>query len=127
MALSKPALCYLCTDSPPVHGGRCKPCNALLGRARTASKPLGAWDEFLDVSKEHRTKFYRHGHGLMGQDLKASIEETISESYSEKEMEAWIKDGKYLDKEDMTKKYEGKPEQLKKHIAEDEDTLLRCA
>ena len=27
-------------------------------------------------------------------------------------MESWIKDGKYLDKEGMTKKYEGKPQQL---------------
>ena len=107
MALSKPAaLCYLCTEAESVHGGRCKPCNALLGRARTACNPLDTWDQFLEVSKEHRTKFYRHGHGLMGQDLKASIEETISESYSEKEMEAWI------NKEDMTKKYEGKPHQL---------------
>ena len=65
------------------------------------------------MSKEHRTHFYRHGHDAMGKDLKALIEETISESYSEKEMEAWIKNGKYLDKEDMTKKYEAKPLQLK--------------
>ena len=118
MALSKPAaLCYLCTESEPVHGARCKPCNALFGRARTASKPLGTWDEFLDVSKEHRTNFYRHGHELMGKDLKALVEETISESYSEKEMEAWIKDGKFLDKEDMEEKFKAKPHQLKSILA----------
>ena len=74
---------------------------------------MGNWADFLDVSGEHRTKFYREGHDAMGKELKGLIEETISESYSEKEMEAWIKDGKYLDREDMTKKYEGKPEQLK--------------
>ena len=131
MALSKAALCYLCTESPPVHGGRCKPCNALFGRARTASKQVGSWEEFLEVSKEHRTQFYRHGHETMGKELKALIQETISESYSEKEMEAWIKDGKYLDKEDMTKKYEGKPEQLKSifletrtHYCDVRDVLL---
>ena len=117
MALSKPALCYLCTESPPVHGGRCKPCNALFGRARTTSKQIGTWDGFLDVSKEQRTYFYRHGHDAMGKDLKALIEETISESYSEKEMEAWIKDGKYLDKEDMEEKFKAKPHQLKSILA----------
>ena len=131
MALSKTALCYLCTESPSVHGGRCKPCNALFGRARTATKAIGTWDDFLQMPKETRTNFYRQGHDAMGKDLKALIEETISESYSEKEMEAWIKDGKYLDKEDMTKKYEGKPEQLKSiflktktHYCDVRDVLL---
>ena len=70
---------------------------------------MGNWEEFLNVSGEHRTQFYRHGHDAMGKELKGLIEETISESYSEKEMEAWIKDGNYLDREDMTKKYEGRP------------------
>ena len=109
MAASKQSLCYLCTTSPPVHAGRCKPCNALFGRARTACKPMGNWEEFLDMSGEHMTKFFRNGHDAMGKELKGLIEETISESYSEKEMESWIKDGKYLDKEDMTKRYEGEP------------------
>ena len=47
-------------------------------------KKVGSWEEFLDVSKEHRTQFYRHGHATMGKELKALIQETISESYSEK-------------------------------------------
>ena len=131
MAAEKESLCYLCTESPPVHAGRCKPCNALYGRARTSCKTVGRWEDFLEVSKEHRTQFYRHGHATMGAELKALIQETISESYSEREMEAWIKDGKYLDKEDMTKKYEGKPEQLKSiflktktHYCDVRDVLL---
>ena len=92
---------------------------------------MGNWEEFLNVSGEHRTQFYRHGHDAMGKELKGLIEETIAESYSEKEMEAWIKDGKYLDREDMTKKYEGKPEQLKSifvktktHYCDVRDVLL---
>ena len=69
------------------------------------------------MPKEQRTKYYRENHQLMGDNLKAAIKETISESHSEKEMEAFIKDGKFLDKEDMTKKYEGKPEQLESIFA----------
>ena len=121
----------MCTESPPVHAGRCKSCNALFGRARTTCKPMGNWEEFLNVGGEHRTQFYRHGHDAMGKELKGLIEETIAESYSEKEMEAWIKDGKYLDREDMTKTYEGKPEQLKSifvktktHYCDVRDVLL---
>ena len=112
MAAEKESLCYVCTESPPVHAGRCKPCNALYGRARTAGRSSGTWEDFLQTPKEKRTNFYRHGHDAMGKDLKALIEETISESIAEKEMEAWIKDGKFLDLEDITKKYEGKPDQL---------------
>ena len=69
------------------------------------------------MPKEQRAKFYKDNHNVMGPDLKAAIQETVSESYSEKEMEAWIKDGKFLDKEDMTKKYEGKPAQLESIFA----------
>ena len=69
------------------------------------------------MPKEQRTKYYRENHQLMGDNLKAAIKETISESHSEKEMEAFIKDGKFLDKEDVTKKYEGKPEQLESIFA----------
>ena len=53
----------------------------------------------------------------MGEHLKAAIQETISESHSEKQLEAWIRDGKFLDAVDMTKKFEGKPEQLKSVFA----------
>ena len=53
----------------------------------------------------------------MGDNLKAAIQETISESHSEKEMEAWVRDGKFLDAADMTKKFEGKPDQLKSVFA----------
>ena len=83
-----------------------------MGRARTACKAMGTWDTFLETSKETKKHFYRNAHDAMGSDLKALIEETISESIAEKEMEAWIKDGKFLDLEDITKKYEGKPDQL---------------
>ena len=41
----------------------------------------------------------------------------MSEYYSEKEMEAWIKDGKFLDKEDMEEKFKAKPHQLKSILA----------
>ena len=80
-------------------------------------KPIGTWDDFLGMSKEHMEKYYKTGHGLMGKDLKAAIEETMSEYYSEKEMEAWIKDGKFLDKEDMEEKFKAKPHQLKSILA----------
>ena len=69
------------------------------------------------MPKEQKTKYYRENHHLMGDDLKAAIQETISESHSEKEFEAWIRDGKFLDEVDMTKKFEGKPEQLKSVFA----------
>ena len=81
-----------------------------MGRARTACKSMGTWDEFLETSKEKKTHFYRHAHDAMGKELKGLIEEAISESIAEKEMEAWMKDGKFLDLEDITKKYEGKPD-----------------
>ena len=48
----------------------------------------------------------------MGKELKAKIEETVSESTAEKEMDVFIADGKYIDKQDIQKKYEGKPDQL---------------
>ena len=66
----------------------------------------------MKSSKEKKTHFYQNGHDAMGKELKALIEETISESMVEKEMEAWIQDGKYLDMQDSTKKYEEKPDQL---------------
>ena len=66
----------------------------------------------MKSSKERRTHFFQHGHDAMGKELKALIEETISESMIDTEMEAWIKDGKYLDLQDITNKYEGKPDQL---------------
>ena len=69
------------------------------------------------MPKEQRAKFYKENHHVMGPDLKAAIQETISESHSEKELEAWIRDGKFLDAVDMTKKFEGKPEQLKSVFA----------
>ena len=66
----------------------------------------------MKSSKENKTHFYQNAHDAMGKELKALIEETISESMVEKEMEAWIQDGKYLDLQDITKKYEEKPDQL---------------
>ena len=83
-----------------------------MGRARTAGKAMGTWEDFLKATSEKRTDFYRHSHDAMGKELKALITETISESIAEKEMESWIKDGKFLDLEDMTKKYKDKPDQL---------------
>ena len=62
------------------------------------------------MPKEQRGKFYKENHRAMGDNLKAAIQETISESHSEKEMEAWVRDGKFLDAADMTKKFEGKPD-----------------
>jgi hypothetical protein len=111
-AVKEIAPCYLCTEAEAVHAGRCNPCNALQGRARTAGKQMGSWEDFMKSSKERRTHFFQHGHDAMGKELKALIEETISESMIDTEMEAWIKDGKYLDLQDITKKYEGKPDQL---------------
>ena len=105
MSLSRPVLCYLCRENAPVHAGRCPGCNSLLSRSRTQCNNVGNWEQFLEIPKEQRAKFYKDNHNVMGPDLKAAIQETVSESYSEKEMEAWIKDGKFLDKEDMTKKY----------------------
>jgi hypothetical protein len=107
----------LCKENEPATAGRCPGCNSLLARTRTMCKPIGTWDDFLGMSKEHREKYYKTGHGLMGKDLKAAIEETMSEYYSEKEMEAWIKDGKFLDKEDMEEKFKAKPHQLKSILA----------
>lgn len=72
--------------------GRCQPCNALMGRARTAGKARGTWEDFLKATSEKRTDFYRHSHEAMGIALKALITETISESIAEKEMESWIED-----------------------------------
>ena len=66
----------------------------------------------MKSSKEKKTEFYQNCHDAMGKELKALIEEAISESMIEKEMEEWIQDGKYLDLQDITKKYEEKPEQL---------------
>ena len=116
MALSKP-ICYLCKENVSVVAGRCPGCNSLLSRSRFHCISLGSWEQFVAMPKEQRTKFYREKHQLTGDNLKAAIKETISESHSEKEMEAFIKDGKFLDKEDMTKKYEGKPEQLESIFA----------
>ena len=73
---------------------------------------MGNWEDFVKTSKENKTHFYQNCHDAMGKELKALIEETISESMVEKEMEAWIQDGKYLDLRDITKKYEEKPDQL---------------
>jgi len=67
----------------------------------------------LGATKETRTEFYKNGHDKMGKELKGFIEETISESIAEREMDSWIATGKYLDLEDITKKFEGKQEQLK--------------
>ena len=69
------------------------------------------------MPKEKRAKFYQEHHCLIGPDLKAAIQETISESHSEKELEASNREGKFLDAVDMTKKFEGKPEQLKSIFA----------
>ena len=67
----------------------------------------------MGATKETRTEFYKNGHDKMGKELKGFIDETISESIAEREMDSWIATGKYLDLEDITKKFEGKPEQLK--------------
>ena len=73
---------------------------------------MGNWEDFVKTSKENKTYFDQNGHDAIGKELKGLIEETISESMVEKEMEEWIQDGKYLDLQDITKKYEEKPEQL---------------
>ena len=79
--VSKPtAPCYLCTEAPPEAAGRCKPCNAMMSRARTTCKTIGKWDEFLEATKENKSSFYKNGHDKMGKELKGLIEETISES-----------------------------------------------
>ena len=74
---------------------------------------MGTWEGFLSTTKENRADYYKNGHDKMGKELKGFIEETISEAIAEKEIDKWVKDGKYMDKDDITKKYEGKPEQLK--------------
>ena len=73
---------------------------------------MGNWEDFVKSSKEKKTEFYQTSHDAMGKELKALIEETISESVVEKEMEEWIQDGKYLDLQDITNWYEEKPDQL---------------
>ena len=74
---------------------------------------MGSLKAFMNMATEKRAEFYRKSHDAMGKELKAKIEETISESTAEKEMEAFIADGKFTDKQDITKKYEEKPDQLK--------------
>ena len=76
-------------------------------------KALGPFMAFMNMPTEKRTEFYRDSHDAMGKELKAKIEETISESTAEKEMDAFIADGKYIDKQGIQKKYEEKPDQLK--------------
>ena len=78
---------------------------------------MGSWDAFMKVSKEKKTEFFRNCHDKVGKELKAMMEETISESVAEEEMESWIADGKYLDWQDMEVKYKGKPDQLKSIFA----------
>ena len=107
------AKCYLCKSNDPTHGGRCNDCNSLHVRIRTSSQKIKGFDEFNKIAPEKKETFYKDNHDACGKELKALIEETIYESVAEKEMEAWIADGKYLDKEDITAKYEKKPEQLK--------------
>ena len=77
---------------------------------------MGSLDEFMSMATEARTQFYRDAHDKMGKALKAMSVETVSESTVEKEMESFIADGKFIDLEDMTKKYEEKPEQLRSII-----------
>ena len=107
----------MCLGGEAIHGGRCGPCNALNGRARTAGKAMGSWDAFMKVSKEKKTEFFRNCHDEVGKELKALMEETISESIAEEELESWIADGKYLDYADMEDKYKNKPDQLKSIFA----------
>ena len=74
---------------------------------------MGSWDSFMKVSNEKKTEFFRNCRDEVGKELKALMEETISESVAEEELESWIEDGKYLDLLDMEDKYKNKPDQLK--------------
>ena len=78
---------------------------------------MGSWDAFMKVSKEKKTEIFRNCNDKVGKELKALIEETISESIAEEELESWIADGKYLDYADMEYKYKNKPDQLKSLFA----------
>ena len=49
---------------------------------------MGTGKAFTNMPSEARTQFYRDAHDAMGKELKAMIEETISESTAEKEIEA---------------------------------------
>jgi hypothetical protein len=113
--VSRPAApCYLCKEADVETAGRCKPCNALYQRTRCSCKGTpGRWEKFLAATKEDTAEFYTTGHRKLGKELKAAIDETISEHTAEKDLEQWCQDGKYLDEEDLTEKYKKKPEQLK--------------
>ena len=47
---------------------------------------MGNYDAFLKCSKEKKTAFFRNSHDAVGKELRAMMEETMSESVADEEM-----------------------------------------
>ena len=95
---------------------RCKACNALRGRVRTALPSLDPEDQtsWVDMGSEAKKKWMSESHDKIGKDLKASMQAEAKKwrETHNTSLFGWQADD-WLDEADARTKYKDKPEQLK--------------
>ena len=96
---------------------RCKPCNALKTRLRNVLVAEDDADFALDWNQLDRAKkqrFFEDSHALVGSELKAAMQQIVTETREEKLTISFKGNGKFYDADDLKDlpKYKGKPDQL---------------
>ena len=91
---------------------RCVPCHSLKGRL-TRVMTVEDRGDWAQVGKQEKAAFMQNSADKFGQGLKTAVSVTIRESTVNTQMTSFTSTGGFVDLEDITKKYENKPEQLK--------------
>ena len=97
---------------------RCKCCHALKSRInRICAKHGNLAKDWTAVSDEEKKTFYKNFGNLVGEDLIARLQETITECKKTSSLVEFEGTGDFLDEIDLREKYKSKPDQLQNILA----------
>lgn len=92
---------------------RCKKCHALRARCDRLVKSRGSLADWTSVPEEEKKTFYKMCQDICGEELVMKMTQCILHSTKTSSLAQFNSKGHFMDKDDLEKLYEGKPEQLK--------------
>ena len=97
---------------------RCKACHSLKSRInRVMAKHGNLAADWTKMPEEDKKEFYKNYQSMVGDELLARLQESVTEYKRTSSSVEFTGTGEYYDEEDLKKRYEGKPEQLKNLLA----------
>ena len=109
--------CKLCGEPSPENQQRCNQCSSLAMRvSRYFKKNPEEKDDFNELDQEEKKKFFKEARLCVGDDLKSMIKASVTQQKTKTMRVNFRGSGEYMDLQDLTAAYQGKPEQLQSII-----------